>query len=171
MEMFYTLIEDLQRTVEGIDISTQALALSGLAAGIMLLFLALASLARKPTAVVRMQAGAQRMQSRGRADLVQHDNFDLGGLLRAFVPSSQSERTRIARRMRKAGITRSDAVYIYYVVRALFGVALPAAFVGLWMIPTETLSFLPVAPRLNELNLLTVFQIAVAKAGSVMKYS
>ena len=68
MEMFYTLIEDLQRTVEGIDISTQALALSGLAAGIMLLFLALASLARKPTAVVRMQAGAQRMQQSARRD-------------------------------------------------------------------------------------------------------
>ena len=61
------------------------------------------------------------------------------GLLRAFVPKSSSERTRLARQLRQAGIHRPAAMRDFFLMRSLLAILLPAALMTFYFVPVEQL--------------------------------
>ncbi len=156
------MLETLQQYWLEITASPETMALVGLAAGVLVLVFGVASLGRTPAEIRRMRSATLTAGGRPRADLVRDDDFDLGGLLKAFAPSSEGERTRIGRRMRKAGVKRRNGVYLYYLVRAVLGIGLPALFIGLTVIPAEYTAWIPERFSPQGMQLVTIFQVAIA---------
>lgn len=113
----------------------QLLILAGLGFGVMVVFAGLATATSGPSAAaVRMNRPFEAKSSSVDGDIFR-DEEDPTGLLKAFVPSAKSERTKIAKRMRQAGINRPNAVQIFYVVRTLLGLFLPMLLIGLMFLP------------------------------------
>src|SRR5688572_9236371 len=101
--------------VELLTDRTEALALAGLGLGVLVFFFGAVSAFAGPGAEVRrMRAGAAPRGAR-RADLISRSDTDPRGIFKVFVPASAAERSRIARKMRQAGIHRPGAVRNYYI--------------------------------------------------------
>lgn len=69
----------------------------------------------------------------GASRVVKLEDNDPSGLLRLFVPRSDTERSQIARKLRRAGLHQVNAVQNYYLFRLASAVVLPASLVGLYL--------------------------------------
>lgn len=114
----------------------EALALAGLGLGVLVVFFGLLSSFAGPSAEVRRIRGGA-LAGGGRTDLLNHGDTDPRGIFKVFVPASRAERSKIARKMRQAGIYRPGAVRNFYIARVLLGLGLPSLAVGLLLLPAE----------------------------------
>lgn len=126
----------IQDIIDSTGLTPEVLALTGLAAGVLFLVYGLSLALAGPTAQQRRlhAVAGPGLQGAGQSVLRLDDN-DPTGLLRAFVPRSQKERSDIAKRLRQAGVHRKNAVLYYFFARTAFGIALPALFTGLLFLP------------------------------------
>lgn len=107
----------------------------------------------------RMRAGTVSNAHGENFDLIQGDDSDPHGLLKAFIPTSREERSKIRRRLQRAGIHRKNAVMTYYAFRAIVGITLPAAFVIAMALPADIQSRLHISELHSNLTWLNVMQI------------
>jgi len=122
----------IQDIIDATGMAPETLALAGLAAGVLLLVYGLSLAAAGPTAKQRrLHAIAGGGTQNSGQSVLRLDDNDPTGLLRAFVPRSQKERSDIAKRLRQAGVHRKNAVLYYFFARTALGIALPGAFIGL----------------------------------------
>lgn len=129
---------ELQDFLSGAGISPELLTLSGLAIGILLLFFGLTSAFAGPTEERRrIRAVSGQARRVGGHNVLRLDDNDPAGVLRAFVPRSQKERSNIAKRLRQAGVHRKNAVLIYFLARTGLGLLLPAIFACLLFLSSE----------------------------------
>jgi tight adherence protein C len=136
MEIFIkNLLENVQFSAL---FSAENIILVGLAAGVLFLVFGLNSaFSGLSPEERRIRAISERRDNSDATRVLRLDDNDPGGLLRAFVPRSQKERSSIARRLRQAGVHSQNAVVSYYLARAFLGLLLPSLFVGLLFIPAE----------------------------------
>ena len=112
--------------------------MAGLAFGLILVVFGLSNAFAGATPEMRrMRAGGMRRDPTEDYDLIQGADNNPHGLLRAFVSSSKSERTDIARRLRQAGLNGKGALMGYYTVRAVLGVVLPSTVVAIMILPPD----------------------------------
>jgi len=126
----------LEKLTETTGMSAEILMLSLLAISVFLLVFGVSSAFAGPTPEQRrIRAAAVAGQPIGRADVVRLDDNDPTGLLRAFVPRSQKERSDIAKRLRQGGVHTQNAVLKYYLAKTVLALLFPALFVGLKYLP------------------------------------
>ena len=136
----------------------EMLTLAGLGLGSLVFVLGLASAAEgPPDALRRMRAQGGRRISAD-FDLILGEDNNPEGLLKAFIPSSHSDRTKVQRQMRQAGIHRRNAVWLFYVVRTCLGLVLPALFLGWLFLPAAAKSGLPFADPFAGMTWITALQ-------------
>ena len=91
---------------------------------------------------------------------------DPEGALRLFVPLSGRERGKIAQLLRQAGIHRPNAVRVFFLVRSILSVALPAIFIGLaWAggrLPSAVGEFLNPLTTLSNVQVFVIGLLLVA---------
>lgn len=88
---------------------------------------------------------------------------DPSGVLRLFVPHSETERSQIARYLRQAGFHRTNAVRLYYLAKALVAIGLPAMLVLVYLAHPGFPE--PMKSRLSgiaRLQLTSIFTISTA---------
>jgi tight adherence protein C len=113
----------------------EALALAGLGLGVLVAFYGLSGAFAGQSAEVRRMRATAGGTGADRSDLIDRSDTDPKGIFKVFVPASGAERTRVARKMRQAGIYRPGAVRSYYFVRGALGLLLPSLLVGLLFLP------------------------------------
>ncbi|MGR3662192.1 MAG: type II secretion system F family protein [Paracoccaceae bacterium] len=147
---------------EYISFSSENLILASLAFGILFLVLGLNSVFSGPTPEeLRIRAISTSRQDIDSTRVLRLDDNDPGGVLRAFVPRSQKERSTLARRLRQAGIHHENAVAKYFLARTFFGMLLPAIFIGLLFLPTEFPLPELFRERLHDLTSLQVIFVMI----------
>jgi tight adherence protein C len=123
---------------DSLGIAPEALVLLGLGLGVLILvFGASGVLAGQGPEARRMHAVSLKRGYNADFDLIRGEDNDPRGLLKAFVPSSRSERTQIAKTLRQAGIQGRHAVRSFYAFRTLLGLALPVLFILAMALPPE----------------------------------
>jgi tight adherence protein C len=132
---------DLQASLASFGAPQIALIGVGLGA-LIFVFGLVGTLSKEPAFGRRMQAQAPGRVSRRDFDLIRTGHDNPSGLLKAFVPSSRDERTRIARRLRAAGFHNPDAVRNYYLIRSFLALVLPLVLAAIYFAPQETLNTL-----------------------------
>lgn len=156
-------LSDLLTTLSSVAVTPEVLALFGLGLGIAVVIFGLSgALAGNAPKTRRMQAGVIRRVHGEDFDLIQGDDGDPHGLLKAFVPSSKQERTKIAKLLRQAGIQRKHAVRSFYAFRTILGVVMPAVFVVAMALPAEIKQELGIDEILAGVTWVTTFQIVTA---------
>ena len=114
--------------------------LLGIGAGILIFVVSLvAAFPGTSVAGKRMLAANTSRAARADFDLVRAGDANPSGLLKAFVPKSASERTRLARQLRQAGIHRQGAMRDFFLIRSVLAVALPAALMLFYFAPLDML--------------------------------
>lgn len=130
------MLEYFQGLSQYFGVSTELLFLSSIGLGTMILFFGVVEAFAKPDQTKRrMRAGNRAAQGEMAGSLFHEEDGDPTGMLKAFVPSSRQERTKIARKMRQAGAHSKNAVRNFYLMRTMFGLFLPAVFIGLTLLP------------------------------------
>lgn len=150
----------IQDFLDGQNLPLQYLLLAAIAVSAFFVVLGVSGLAASDdTAARRMRVGSI---SRGHGqdfDLIQGDNSDPHGLLKAFIPSSKRERSRIGRLLKQAGIQGKHAIRTFYLFRVVMGFVLPTAFVLALALPTEMQVQLRIASLLQSITWLNALQI------------
>ncbi|CUJ98768.1 Flp pilus assembly protein TadB [Ruegeria denitrificans] len=153
----------IQEFLDGQDLPLQYLLLAGIAVSVFFVVLGVSGMAASDdTAVRRMRVGTISSGHGADFDLIQGDNSDPHGLLKAFVPSSQRERSKVGRLLKQAGIQRKNAIRSFYLFRVVMGFVLPAAFVLALALPSETQDQLRIAGFLQNITWLNALQIVTA---------
>lgn len=143
-----------------LPLTPEYLVLLGIGSGVLLGFYGIAAAFAGPSDEVRRLRTFRRDPSADSA-LLSHSDTDPRGIFKVFVPGSREERTKIAFKMRQAGIYRPDAVRNFYLVRGLFGLVLPSVLVALIFLPRD-LPFRPEIAFLNDLSWMQSFQSVTA---------
>ena len=134
------MIETLRIYAGNWGIDPNMLPLIGLAGGILIFVFGMVGAFQGTSAVgKRMLAANVSRAARADFDLVRAGEDSPSGLLRAFVPKSSSERTRLARQLRQAGIHRPAAMRDFFLMRSLLAILLPAALMTFYFVPVEHL--------------------------------
>ena len=107
----------------------------------------------------RMQAGTIKQAHGADFDLIQGDDSDPHGLLKTFVPSSRKERSKIEKKLRRAGVRGKHAVRSFYGFRMIMGIVLPVLFVGSMALPAEVQSQLHIAHLLRNVTWVNAMQV------------
>lgn len=143
-----------------LDLMTpEMFALAGIGLGVLLVVFGLYASTGQSSALRRMHVAAVGAPHGADFDLILGEDHNRSGFLKAFVPTSKSDRTKVQKRLRQAGIQRRNAVRYYYLVRTVLGGLLPITFLA-WMIAPQTVkSALPFADPFAGLTWVTVFQI------------
>lgn len=153
-------MQDLLDQARNLNLSPETLLLFGVGLGVLVVFMGLSAAFAGPSARIRRMSAVNPAQTYGADfDLIRGDDNDPRGLLRAFVPSSRRERTKIGMMLRQAGHQGKHAVTTFYTVRTVLGLVLPMVFVGLMALPPETQAILRVEGFYASLNWITVLQI------------
>ncbi|WP_037308812.1 MULTISPECIES: type II secretion system F family protein [Ruegeria] len=141
----------------------QYLLLAGIALSVFFVVLGVSGMATSDdTAARRMRVGSISRGHGADFDLLQGDNSDPHGLLKAFVPSSKRERSRIGKLLKQAGIQRKHAIQTFYLFRVVLGFVLPAVFVVAMALPIETQVQLHIANLLQGITWVNALQIVTA---------
>jgi tight adherence protein C len=114
-------------------VTPQMMLLAALGLGVLITVQGLASAFAGPTDEVRRMRGpsvSYAGTSQG-ADLIRSYERRPTGFLKAFVPSSHSERNKVAKALRRGGYFGRHALRDYYTLRTLLAAALPLAFLAL----------------------------------------
>ncbi|MCX8225009.1 MAG: type II secretion system F family protein [Sulfitobacter sp.] len=153
----------LQTTLENLMAQPEYLILAGVAISAFVIVQGLSGLtAGDSPATRRMHAGSIKKAHGADFDLVQGDNSDPHGLLKAFVPSSQKERTKLSGQLRRAGIVSKHAVRSFYAFRVVMGIFLPLLFVFAMALPPEILVQPHIADVVQKISWVHVMQIVTA---------
>jgi len=141
-------------------VTPQALMLAALGLGVLVTFYgAVGALAAPDARSKRLTALSRPRATGGDRDALLRERFEASGFLSAFVPSTASERLKVALRLRQAGINAPGAVRGYYTVRATLAVALPLLFLAAVYAPPRLWQQVGIAPPLAGLSVALVFQI------------
>ncbi len=111
-------------------VTPQYLALAGMGLGFFIVISGLANILAGQTTQSRRLNAVSAGATAGSFDLIRGHDRDPRGLLKAFVPSSRKERTKIAAKLRQAGVHGPSAVRNYFVVKTILGLILPIMFLG-----------------------------------------
>nr|WP_321253556.1 type II secretion system F family protein [uncultured Ruegeria sp.] len=142
------------------SLSPQFFLLVGVALSVFFVVMGLSGLTEADnTAAQRMRGGSVSSGHGQDFDLIQGDNSDPHGLLKAFVPSSKNERSKIGKLLRQAGIQRKHAIRTYYSCRVVLGFVLPATFVAAMALPIETQVQLRITGILQGVTWMNTLQI------------
>lgn len=159
------MLDQIQATIYSLGLPPESLLLVGLGVGVLLAVIGLSSaFAAAGPQSRRMHALAPHQSPSRDFDLIRGDDNDPSGFLKAFVPTSRSERTAIARRLRQAGINRKNAVMKYYLMRTALGLLFPALYVGLLLIPPQVWLYIGYHPALNGQALFGALPIVAGLA-------
>lgn len=128
--------EYVMEFIEQTGLSPETFALAGVGLGVLILVIGISSLLAGPTAEQRRMRAAGA-SSGGGSDysVLRLDDNDPDGILRALIPRTTKERSDIAKKLRRAGVHRKNAVQLYYFARTLLGITLPSIFIGLLFLP------------------------------------
>lgn len=141
-------------------VTSDMLLLFGLGLGVLITVFGLAGAFAGPSDQARRMrpvAASYAGTSQG-ADLIRSYERRPTGFLKAFVPSSESERTKIAKALRRAGFHSKQAVRDYYLFRTFLAAILPLSFLALLMVPEQ----FGVSIDLGRLGGIAMFQIVAA---------
>ncbi|NOD88211.1 MULTISPECIES: type II secretion system F family protein [unclassified Ruegeria] len=153
----------IQEFLSDQEFPPQIFLLAGIALSIFFVVVGLSGMAASDdTAARRMRIGSVSNGHGQDFDLIQGDNSDPHGLLRAFVPSSKRERSKIGKLLRQAGIQRKHAIRSYYTFRLLMGFVLPAVFVAAVALPIEVQVQIGIASIIQGITWLNTLQIVTA---------
>ena len=156
----YSLLQDISGSF---GITTELLLLSGIGIGTLILVFGISGALARPSATNRrMQAAVGSGHAAAGADLLNDDDGDPRGVLKAFVPSSRKDRTKIAQRLRQGGAHSKNAVRNFYVVRTVLGIILPACFIGLILLPSSVVLPFRFETVISSLNSIQSFQVLSA---------
>ena len=152
--------ELLQEFIDKSGIGLEAFALIGVGLGVLILVLGISSMLAGPTAEQRrMRAVGSGASSGDGYSVLRLDDNDPDGILRALIPRTSKERSDIAKKLRRAGVHRKNAVQMYYFSRTVLGLLLPGIFVGLVFLPeTVAIPFL-VRDFLDSLTWIQTFYV------------
>lgn len=153
----------LQNTLSTLLASPDYLILAGIGLSAFVLVYGLSGFfASEAPATRRMRVGSVTQPHGADFDLIQGDDSDPHGLLQAFVPSSREERSKIAKKLHRAGIHRKHAVRTFYAFRTVVGITLPAAFIAAMALPVDIKAQLGIAQVLQNLSWINAIQIVTA---------
>lgn len=138
-------------------LTPDTLVLAGVGFGILVVFFGLVGAFRAPAAELRRMSAGAGIRG-GEADLLSRSDTDPRGIFKVFVPTSSRERSKIALKMRQAGIFRPGAVRNYFVLRGFLGVILPSVLVALIFLPRD-LPFRPEIAAIADLSWGQTFQL------------
>ncbi len=154
------MLTNLIEQIEATRLSPELLVLAGLGCGMLaIVFGLVGAFSGASPAGRRMVVSTDTRSRRSDFDLIRSGNESPSGILKAFVPTSQQERTKIARKLRQAGIHRPTAVRNYYLVRSFLGLVLPAIFIGILLLPDELAYLTGIAEWRSGLTWSTMVQV------------
>lgn len=146
-------------------LTPQMLLLFGLGLGIFVMVFGLAGAFNGPSPEARrMRAGTGQAlvgKSPG-IDLIRSYERRPEGFLRAFVPSSRQERTKLAKLLRRAGLHSPHAVRDYYLVRSFLAFLLPAIFLMVMLLQSKVGLPSALNDLFESLAGIALFQIVAA---------
>ncbi|MDD9977275.1 MAG: type II secretion system F family protein [Boseongicola sp.] len=155
----------INNVLEQLQASPEVMTLSVLAVGVMIMVYGVSQAFAGPTAEVRrLGAGSARHSASADYDLVRGDDNDTFGLLRAFVPTSEKDRTRIRSMLRKAGVQRRNAVVLYYLTRSALGFGMPLAYIAALQLPPDIQSQYGLTDYLSGQSFATMFYVVTVLA-------
>jgi tight adherence protein C len=109
--------------------------------------------------VRRMRAGSASYAGTSQgADLIRSYERRPSGFLKAFVPTTESERNKVAKGLRRAGYHGKHALRDYFAARTILAAALPLAFLALLILEEQ----LGVGVDMSRLSGVALFQIVAA---------
>ncbi|NVK12988.1 MAG: type II secretion system F family protein [Rhodobacteraceae bacterium] len=152
----------------GTGLAPGALAAAAVAAAVLLIYFgAAASLARKSPAAARLSSlgETRRRQTRDLA-LLKAPADQPGGLMKAFVPASMTERSELENKLSQAGFSQAGALRTFTLIRVLLGLALPGALL-LVIAAAKTPGLLPPNPVTAQVAGWTNMQVFQALSGLV----
>tara|TARA_R110002049_G_scaffold10127_3_gene50474 strand:- start:185170 stop:186153 length:984 start_codon:yes stop_codon:yes gene_type:complete len=153
----------IQIALDTLTARPEYLILAGVAISAFVIVQGLSGMMAGETATARrMHAGFLQQAHGADFDLLQGDDSDPHGLLKAFVPSSRKERSRLSRQLRRAGIQGKHAMRSFYSFRMIMGIFLPTLFVFAMALPTKTQVQLNIAHLLQNVSWFEVLQIVTA---------
>lgn len=156
----YSLLQDISGSF---GITTELLLLSGVGIGTLILVFGITGALARPSATIRrMQAAVGSNHAAASVDLLNDEDGDPRGVLKAFVPSSRKDRTKIAQLLRQGGAHSKNAVRNYYVVRIFLSVILPAFFIGLILLPSSFVLPFQFQTVISSMNSIQSFQVLTA---------
>ena len=156
-------MENLTDLMTNLNLSAELLALAGLGIGVLIIVFGLSgAMAGEAPSTRRMRAGSVTKPYGEDFDLIRGDDSDPHGLLKAFVPTSRRERSKIANMLRQAGIQRKHAVRTFYAYRTILGVILPVLFILAMALPPELKNQLNIAEPLRGVSWVHALQIVTA---------
>jgi tight adherence protein C len=134
------MLSQLIAKVQTLGLGPDQMAIFGVAFGMLIFVFGLVgTFAREVEFGRRMAVDSPNRPSRRDFDLVRAGDQNPSGILKAFIPSSKDERSRIAKKLRRAGIHRPNAVRTYYLIRSLLAMVLPMALAAFYFLPQEVL--------------------------------
>lgn len=152
--------------ITSIGISPETLILVGIGLGALVLVFGLsAAFAGPGEEVRRMRGGSATASYSGGsvgADLIRSYERRPEGFLKAFVPSSERERTTIGKKLRQAGFHSKNAVRDFYAVRSLLAAILPLIFLGFLFLPTDQSLPFGIGSGLGQIGAIGTFQALTA---------
>ncbi|WP_170569217.1 type II secretion system F family protein [Ruegeria atlantica] len=156
-------MEAIQDILNDPNLPLQYLLMGGIAISVFFVVVGVSGMATSDdTAARRMRVGAVSGGHGADFDLLQGDNSDPHGLLKAFVPSSRRERSRVGRLLKQAGVQRKNAVRTFYLFRIIMGLVLPTAFAIAMALPLELQIQLGIASALQGITWINALQIVTA---------
>lgn len=154
------MLTTLTEMIEGLTITPEMVILAGIGFGVLIVIYGLsAAMAGDTAATQRMHRGTIHRPHGADFDLIRGDSSDPHGLLKAFVPTSQKERSKIARMLRQAGIQSNHAVRTFYTFRTIAGIVLPLLFIVALALPTEVKQQLEIAGLMQNVSWVQALQI------------
>ncbi|WP_146586209.1 type II secretion system F family protein [Puniceibacterium confluentis] len=156
--MLSTVMDQLSSLTWGVELAT----LAGIGFGVLLVTLGLSNATGKTAPMRRMDVDGNTRAHGTDFDLILGEDNDPMGFLKAFVPTSKRDRTKVEKRLRQAGIQRRNSVRYYYAIRALLGLVLPSLFLTWIMLPASWKNALPFADPLNGITMVTALQVITA---------
>lgn len=150
----------LQEFSQNLALTTEHMILAGIALSAFVIVYGLSGMLAGVAPETRRMRASTVSRARGEDfDLIQGDDSDPHSLLRAFVPSSREERSKIGKQLQRAGIQRKNAVRTFYAFRAIVGISLPALFVAAMALPPEVQAQVRISELLRNLTWIHAMQI------------
>lgn len=162
MEEMFALVMDRSGLTAG------ALAAAGFAAAALLLYFGLASsLAKKSPAAARLSSlGEIRRRQHRDMNLLKAPSVQAGGLMKAFVPADQRERSDLENTLAQAGFSQAGALRNFTLIRILLGLAVPGLLL-LVIAASKTPGLLPPNPVTGYVAGWTNLQVFQVLSGLV----
>ena len=135
------MLENIEDLAASFGASPELLLLVGVAIGALVFVMGVSSVLAGPGQDVRRMRGTRQSSGHDQgsqgADLIRSYERRPEGFLKAFVPSSEQERSKIAKSLRQAGFHRRNAVRDFYAIRTFLSIVLPILFIAYLFFPTN----------------------------------